>query len=365
MISVVCNGVDAGRSYSRTLELQHIDGGVSTWFTMPEGNVSLEINVAVDGAVPYEVSFSGDKCDHALLTSSGGQSGRAIQAAAGETITVTVVPLPGYDLLSMSYTTRSNPVSVPLACARNEDGSFTAEIVMPDEPLYITADGSQTAVPYVSYDAGGVSQGEQTCDEYLAITDSSANWYDINDQTGGWYVVRGNVTLSANTTLHVTGDVHLVLCDGAKLTAGDGVYIRQGSSLSIYGQSVGTGKLVAKPESGPGIGGMANTVGGSLYIHGGVIEARAARTQPALAVHRIITITVTATAEMCLFPAVLCLQSVESMQPASEAAPVGKVEHSPFRAARFTPPAGLTRLPSAAAMTEMAVRSTSAAAASR
>ena len=248
-------------------------GAVTASFAMPPANVTLEIQMTADGAALHDVSFSGDKCAHALLTSSGGQSGRAIQAAAGETITVTVVPLAGYDLLSMSYTTRSNPVSVPLSCARREDGSFTAEIVMPDEPLYITADGAKSQVPYVSYDAGGSSLGTKTCEEYLALTDSSANWYDINDQTGGWYVVRGQVKLSSHTTLRVTGDVHLILCDGAKLTAGDGVYIRQGSSLSIYGQSAGTGKLVAKPESGPGIGGMANTVGGSLYIHGGVIEA--------------------------------------------------------------------------------------------
>ena len=63
------------------------------------------------------------------------------------------------------------------------------------------------------------------------------------------------------------------LCDGARLTAGDGVYIKKGSSLSIYGQNAGTGKLIAKPDSGPGIGGMADTVAGSLYIHGGDIDA--------------------------------------------------------------------------------------------
>ena len=248
-------------------------GAVTASFRMPPANVTLEITMAADGAILHDVSFTGDKCDHGLLTSSGGQSGIAIQAAAGETITVRAVPLPGYDLIDMSYTTQSNPVSVPLACSRGEDGSFTAELVMPDEPLYITADGGKTAIPYISYNASGVSQGERTCEDYQLLTNSSATWYDVNDNDGGWYVVRGNVTLSANTTLRVTGSVHLILCDGAKLTAGDGVYIKKGSSLSIYGQSAGTGKLVAKPEGGPGIGGMANTVGGSLYIHGGVIEA--------------------------------------------------------------------------------------------
>jgi len=249
-------------------------GAVTASFRMPPANVTLEITMAADGAILHDVSFTGDKCDHGLLTSSGGQSGIAIQAAAGETITVRAVPHPGYDLIDMSYTTRSNPVSVPLACSRGEDGSFTAELVMPDEPLYITADGGKTAIPYISYNTSGVSQGERTCEDYQLLTNSSATWYDVNDNDGGWYVVRGNVTLSANTTLRVTGSVHLILCDGAKLTAGDGVYIKKGSSLSIYGQSAGTGKLVAKPDSGPGIGGMANTVGGSLYIHGGVIDAK-------------------------------------------------------------------------------------------
>ena len=126
------------------------------------------------------------------------------------------------------------------------------------------------ALTFISYNSSGFSQGEQTCTDYSLLTNSSASWYDLKS---GWYVAQGNVNLSGNTTLRITGDVHLILCDGAKLTEGDGVYIKKGSSLSIYGQSAGTGKLVAKPDSGPGIGGMADTVAGSLYIHGGVIDA--------------------------------------------------------------------------------------------
>ena len=274
VVSVVCNKEDYGVSSSLTLDLQSIDGGVSTWFTMPFGNVSLEIIMAVNGVVRYEASFTGTGCDSATLTSSGGETGSTVRAAAGETIAITVVPLQGYDQLAMTYTTRSNPVSVPLVCARNEDGSFTAEVVMPDEPLYITAEASMTPVRYISYDESGNLLGEKECTTYRKITSGNPTWLDLDDSLEGWYVVDANVTLGSDATIRVTGDVKLLLCDGVTLTVGNGIYIKKGSSLSIYGQSGGTGKLVSKPDHGPGIGGMADTVGGSLYIHGGVIEVQ-------------------------------------------------------------------------------------------
>ncbi len=60
-----------------------------------------------------------------------------------------------------------------------------------------------------------------TITDYKTIKNRSSSWYDLSS---GWYVVEGNVSLSSKTTLRVTGDVHLILCDGSTLTAGDGVY---------------------------------------------------------------------------------------------------------------------------------------------
>ena len=60
--------------------------------------------------------------------------------------------------------------------------------------------------------------------------------------TSGWYSVTGNdVTIDADVTL--TGDLHLILCDGAKLTI-NGKLNGNNKNLSIYGQANQSGQLV-------------------------------------------------------------------------------------------------------------------------
>ena len=94
----------------------------------------------------------------------------------------------------------------------------------------------------------------------------------------GWYVVTGDATISGRVT--VSGDVHLVLTDGASLTVNGGISCKDTDSLTIYGQKEGTGTLTAQNASGgnAGIGGdsmAAQTSGncGTVTINGGVITA--------------------------------------------------------------------------------------------
>ena len=114
--------------------------------------------------------------------------------------------------------------------------------------------------------------------DYTLMQNSSSSYYDIGGSKNKkyWYVVSGDVTMGSKTTIRVTGDCHLILCDGAKLTAADGIYIKDGATLHIHAQSEddSKGKIIAKPKSGPGIGGMNNTVAGNLVIHGGYIDAK-------------------------------------------------------------------------------------------
>ena len=108
-------------------------------------------------------------------------------------------------------------------------------------------------------------------------------------QSGCWYVVSEDATVADRIT--VNGDVNLVLCDGATLTAQNGISVTDGHSLTIYSQSGNTGKLVASVPDASGsmynaaIGGdrydttnhTATTVNaGTITIHGGVINATAA-----------------------------------------------------------------------------------------
>lgn len=123
-----------------------------------------------------------------------------------------------------------------------------------------------------------------------------------------WYYVAGDVEIDECIT--VNGNVSLVLCDGAKLTVdtffGPAIKVVAGNTLTIYGQTEGSGQLIAHgvPAIGsgefednkscgkvnvyggvicaegesyaPGIGGVdtEDGTGGAIYIYGGTVTAK-------------------------------------------------------------------------------------------
>ena len=107
--------------------------------------------------------------------------------------------------------------------------------------------------------------------------------------TQGWYVARGTLTYEARLT--VSGDVHLILGDGCKVIAKQGIDVSmesaQGSggidpapnTLAIYAQSEGLniGRLEAEPANNNAAIGAANgKSGGPVMIYGGNVTATAA-----------------------------------------------------------------------------------------
>ncbi len=98
----------------------------------------------------------------------------------------------------------------------------------------------------------------------------------------GWYVVTGADVQTG--TLTCQGNVHLILADGAKLTA-NGDYHNSGirvsdtdNSLTIYGQTAQAGQLITNGgDKAAGIGGGGNSqIGGSglfITINGGTVTA--------------------------------------------------------------------------------------------
>lgn len=96
---------------------------------------------------------------------------------------------------------------------------------------------------------------------------------DSKTMTAGWYAVDGEVTVKERMV--ATGDVHLILFDGATLTAEKGIGVDEGSSLTIYDRDGGTGKLVvSNPDKGQaGIGGGSDK-SGAITIHGGILEIK-------------------------------------------------------------------------------------------
>lgn len=166
-------------------------------------------------------------------------------------------------------------------------------------PASVTTLTAQWAIPYISYSWDENAQklvrsDTKTTGPYTLLTDGSTdtNW------AAGWYVVEGTVDLPARVT--VTGDVHLILKDGCKLNANQGIQVGTGNSLTIYAQSedeskmgclTATGRMYAAGIGGEGIticGGIVTATGGNsgagigggdygagkdITIYGGIVTA--------------------------------------------------------------------------------------------
>ena len=100
---------------------------------------------------------------------------------------------------------------------------------------------------------------------------------------GGWYVVNSDVEFSGNLSTNASGKVHIILCDGATLTANNIGFVNS-NRLYIYGQSQGTGTAnisgnIMGNYSVSIYGGTINVTGniicpqGSIGIYGGTVTA--------------------------------------------------------------------------------------------
>jgi hypothetical protein len=111
---------------------------------------------------------------------------------------------------------------------------------------------------------------EQTVEDAFPIEVNDDGTSNLDPD--GWYYVEGNVTINSLIGNADGGDIHIILCDGATLniTNEDGMAIRLNHcNLYIYGQSAGTGKLIATSTNFFTI----NTNGGDLTIAGGIVTA--------------------------------------------------------------------------------------------
>lgn len=128
-----------------------------------------------------------------------------------------------------------------------------------------------TSVTYqeASWDGSKVVYTEKTVDA-TPVTSSTTTL------SSGWYVVDSTFTNSNRIT--ISGAVNLILCDGKTMTASNGIYLQYNNSLSIYGQSNNTGKLVAQATTDQyaGIGPNECVGAGDFIMHGGTVETRGA-----------------------------------------------------------------------------------------
>ena len=103
---------------------------------------------------------------------------------------------------------------------------------------------------------------------------------DMTTLEAGWYAVTRDLTI--NKRIECKGDVHIILCDGCKLTLNEGIAVNdfasydRATSLTIYGQKNGTGALEAHCDPNKGaaaIGSKAYGFSGMITINGGRITA--------------------------------------------------------------------------------------------
>lgn len=147
-----------------------------------------------------------------------------------------------------------------------KNSATSATLTMPNEDVTINADFLYNA-SYIAADG--------TLQSHTATELTSSD----HELTSGWYVVSEDVAFS--NRIVVSGTVNLILADGKTLTASAGVNVPENSSLIIWGQSSGTGKLTAQPgvsnqaaigggnEGGEGV----NNSAGTITIYGGKVTA--------------------------------------------------------------------------------------------
>ena len=89
----------------------------------------------------------------------------------------------------------------------------------------------------------------------------------------GWYCSWDWKAYGRRITIN-SGTVNLILLDGDVLSLEKGIYVRSGATLNIYGQTEGSGKIIAgADEYYAAIGGNDEKLHGEINIHGGTIEA--------------------------------------------------------------------------------------------
>ena len=147
------------------------------------------------------------------------------------------------------------------------DAGLTNKVGDAGESYTPSADITLYAKWGVAYiDADG---NPQTCTNFTELTSST----DISHLSAGWYVVTEDVSYSSQ--FYCSGDIHLILCDGAKMTVdcGNSQALDVIGSLTIYAQSTGSsmGQLEVKVSSSDhdGIAAKNVTICGGKITAGG------------------------------------------------------------------------------------------------
>ena len=135
--------------------------------------------------------------------------------------------------------------------------------------LFTSVAATAEPVDYLDWD--GAKLVSATCTDYEVVTNGASAF-----AAGKTYVVADEVSTASRITVEGTSasPTRLILCDGATLTAVQGIEVGADRALVICGQSGGTGTLAAKGgRFVAGIGGNGNGAGGAVTVNGGIVMA--------------------------------------------------------------------------------------------
>ena len=207
--------------------------------------------------------YPSDAADRTVQWSVGGTNANAVKLYADEDCQNEI----NYGVATSTTTVYVKGMSegeAAVTVTANTDSSKTATCAV--TVAAHTAEG----VSYMNWD--GTKLVPATREHYKIVDNSTTTFED-----GEWYVVNSNVTVADRIT--VSGTAHLILCDGAKLTANNGIQVAYGKNLTIYGQANQTGQLEAAYNvSGASAIGSKDEedFGGAVTINGGNVAANGA-----------------------------------------------------------------------------------------
>lgn len=142
-----------------------------------------------------------------------------------------------------------------------DEGTQIADVKGRTGDLEVWAKWECDPVTYI--DENGV---EQTTTEYVELNGSTE--ITSLDDSYDWYVVRGENVVYYSQIGSTKDNLHIILMDGAKLTTQGTFPLQCNGNMFIYGQSQGTGQLVATSKPAYGLYAI-----GGITINGGTINA--------------------------------------------------------------------------------------------
>ena len=184
-----------------------------------------QINAMAGKTLQPAVTYSITLPEHVSASGTVTRLNGTTYATAGATVTLSTET---GNILS-SVTVNGTPAT--------DNGDGTWSYSMPAQDVTVAATVTMPPVTYI--DADGI---EQSCTYYTLLTSDDDISNATNNQgylPGGWYVVDGYIDFPY---LQFSGDVHIILADGARLDVYDGINSRY--DLIIYGQAAGSGELL-------------------------------------------------------------------------------------------------------------------------